>query len=130
MIDAGIVETVSAESVHFASADDWTGLKANLPSQIRLFEIDAAIDSREQLFRALGKALHFPAHFGANWDAVDELLREPDIISHEGVLLIVRHAEHLWTKHPRLAASLIESWLGAAEEWREDRVPFHLLFIW
>ena len=48
---------------------DFTGatLTANLP---------ATIASKQELLAALARALGFPLHFGHNWDALEESLRE------------------------------------------------------
>ncbi len=61
----------SASQFEFVS--DLTGFRApgsfvaRLPGRLR---------RREDLFRALAKALNLPGYFGQNWDALEECLRD------------------------------------------------------
>jgi hypothetical protein len=99
---------------------------------VRVAEIDgSAIASKLELMAALAEALLFPEYFGANWDAVDECLR--DLGSrHEkarGHLLVIEQGEALWRREPELCGMLVRAWTEAAEFWREKSVPFHLVFV-
>jgi hypothetical protein len=95
----------------------------------------AACDASEvaddkELLGAVGEALCFPAYFGRNWDALDEMLRDLEWLPAEGWVLVVTGSRKLWTSRPETAAKLLRAWPGAAERWaREDR-GFHLVLVW
>lgn len=61
---------------------------------------------------------------------MDECLRDLEWLPASGYTLAARGAERFWREHPRLAASLVESWLFCAEEWARRSTPFHLVFVW
>lgn len=75
-------------------------------------------------------ALEFPDYFGANWDGFEECLRDLNWIMADGYILAVNGSENFWKEHPRIAGSLVQSWLLAAEEWALENVSFHLVFYW
>ncbi|WP_155371096.1 barstar family protein [Catellatospora vulcania] len=71
----------------------------------------AAIDgracrTRSGLFAEFARALRFPDHFGHNWDALADCLRDVAAVSASTVT--VSHAEDLLTGAPELAAVLLE----------------------
>jgi hypothetical protein len=84
----------------------------------------------KDLLDLIGEALTFPAYFGRNWDALDEMLRDLEWLPADGWVLVVEGARHLWTTRPENAANLVRGWLGAAERWARDERPFHLVFVW
>jgi RNAse (barnase) inhibitor barstar len=94
-----------------------------------LIEGDRVTDGGE-LMDALAVGFSFPDYFGRNWDAVDECLRDLSWLPGDGYTLVVRGAERLWSREPRLAGRLVESWLFSAEHWARLEKPFHLVFEW
>lgn len=93
-------------------------------------EIDGAtIRVKQELFSAMAKALRFPDWFGANWDALNDCLRDLEWLPGEGCVLIVRNATELWRAATSLAGGLVETWLVCAEFWMEQDFPFHLVFL-
>ena len=115
--------------VHFTrespSEDDLTARGIGL---VRLDGGSVADDG--ELFDALAAGFSFPDYFGRNWDAVDECLRDLSWLPADGYVLVVRAADALWRRDPRLPARLIESWLFCAEHWARRERPFHLVFEW
>ena len=88
----------------------------------------AAIDGgdiadRDDLMEALASALGLPDYFGRNWDALDEVLRDPDVAI-EARTVVVSDATSLWREHPRMAGTLVEVWLDSAPE------GLQLVFSW
>ncbi len=90
----------------------------------------SAVDSKVDLMNALAIALDFPDHFGANWDALDDSLRDLSWLGERNQALIVTGAAALWRDHADLAGGLVESWLGAAARWADLGIGFHLVFEW
>ncbi|HEX7150450.1 MAG TPA: barstar family protein [Thermoanaerobaculia bacterium] len=124
-----ILEQPTAEAVHFGDAELATAIRRRVGLQI--FEVRDPGTSAADVFDALAIAFDFPEEFGHNWDALVDSLRdlerEPAMTS---FVLLVRDAERFWLQAPRVAAELVETWLSVAEYWRDDGVPFHLVFIW
>ncbi|GAB4054544.1 barstar family protein [Catellatospora paridis] len=69
-----------------------------------------ACRTRSGLFAEFARALRFPDHFGHNWDALADCLR--DVAGGPGPTVSVGHAEDLLTDAPELTAILLEV-LGA-----------------
>lgn len=81
------------------------------------------LSGREELMEALALALGLPDYFGRNWDALEEVLRDPDVAIEPNVI-VVSDATSLWREHPRMAGTLVEIWLDSAPE------GFQLVFSW
>jgi RNAse (barnase) inhibitor barstar len=128
-LPVGRVERPDWSCVHFTRAgpaEDELEVRG-----IVLVRVDArSIADDRELMDALAVGFSFPDYFGSNWDAVDECLRDLSWLPAEGYLLVVRAAERLWQRDPRLPAKLIESWLFCAEHWARRDTPFHLVFEW
>jgi RNAse (barnase) inhibitor barstar len=98
---------------------------------IGLVRVDGdAVTEDGDLMDALAVGFSFPDYFGHNWDAVDECLRDLSWLPAEGYVLVVRRAERLWRRDPRIPARLVRSWLFCAEHWARREKPFHLVFEW
>ena len=98
---------------------------------IRVRSIDGAgVEDKAGLMSVLAEALEFPSGFGANWDALNDNLRDLSWLQGGGYVLVVDGAEQLWRRQPRLAGGLVESWLFTAGHWARREVPFHLVFRW
>ena len=125
----GRVDHADWSCVHFTregpSEDELTEWGLAL---VRL-DLDAAADDGE-LMDALASGFSFPDYFGRNWDAVEECLRDLSWLPADGYVLVVRGAEPLWRRDPRLAAKLVRTWLFCAEHWARRETPFHLVFEW
>jgi RNAse (barnase) inhibitor barstar len=78
---------------------------------------------RDDLMEGLAGALGLPDYFGRNWDALDEMLRDPDVAI-EAKVLVVSDATTFWREHPRMAGTLVEVWLDSAPE------GLQLVFSW
>ncbi len=113
-------------SVHFAAV----GPDVALDSGLRVALIDgAAIESKQDLMAELARALELPDHFGSNWDALTDVLRDLGWLEAKGHVLIIGGAEALWRNRPELAGTLVSVWIAATEWWGEREVPFHLVFV-
>jgi RNAse (barnase) inhibitor barstar len=73
------------------------------------------------------KALRFPAHFGKNWDALNDCLTDLDWLSGKGLVLIVTNAKNFADEHEEPFHTAIDVLNGAAAYWRERKKPFWVL---
>ncbi len=96
---------------------------------LRVATLDgAAVNGKQGLMTALSDSFELPDYFGANWDALDEVLRDLSWLDAGGHVLIVSRGEDLWRREPELTGMLVSVWTGAAREWAERGAPFHLVF--
>jgi RNAse (barnase) inhibitor barstar len=133
MLRADDLARVTWCCLHYAAADDVTPrLRAALQNAgIAAFDLNGEpIRTRDDLLRGLADAMQFPDHFGMNWDAVIDCLRDlADRHPAEGYVLFVHAAEGLWRQGLSWMGDLVEVWLTAAEESAHDGVPLHLVFV-
>jgi RNAse (barnase) inhibitor barstar len=87
------------------------------------------VATKEALLSNISTAMSFPSYFGANWDALNDCLRDLSWLKPKGVLLVLEESHNVW-QETSLSAMLIELWLSCAEVWARQEVPFHLAFTW
>jgi RNAse (barnase) inhibitor barstar len=92
----------------FEFASDLTGFRApgsfvaRLPGRLR---------RRQDLFRALAKALRLPGYFGNNWDALEECLRDRSWLGKDEHVVLLH--EHLPLADSRQRKIYVEILLNA-----------------
>lgn len=116
------------ESVHLVDEGPDSGPLES--AGIRVARLDgAAVNGKQGLMAALSDSLELPDYFGANWDALDEVLRDLSWLDADGHVLILSRGEELWRREPELAGMLVSVWTGAAQAWAAKDMPFHLVFV-
>jgi hypothetical protein len=125
------IKDVSWQCVHFAQPNQIDAIKEKLKSSpITTFELDASsIKDDDTLFAAISESLGFPDYFGCNWDALDECLSDLEWNEAEGYVLFVTGANKFWRDAAYTAGKLVSSWQLVAEQWSQEDIPFHLVFI-
>jgi RNAse (barnase) inhibitor barstar len=76
------------------------------------------------LLARIAEALHFPAHFGHNWDALADALgdlRRGDV---PGFVLLFEHSEILRQRAPDEFKIAMEVLQSACRAWAERNTPF------
>jgi RNAse (barnase) inhibitor barstar len=90
-------------------------------SELAFFHVDGRnVQRKEQLMNALATALRLPAHFGHNWDALEECLNDLAPVDGRGYFLLYDHIDGLMQAHPDQFSTLVEILRDAVESWRED----------
>ena len=85
------------------------------------FHLDGKnIERKEQLLNHVATALHFPNHFGQNWDALEECLTDLEWVDGDGYLIYFDHIDGLLSAHPDQFATFVEIVRDAVESWKED----------
>lgn len=85
------------------------------------FHIDGKnISRKEQFLNHTATALHFPEHFGHNWDALEECLTDLEWVDAEGYVIYYEHIDGLLTAHPDQFETLVEILRDAVVSWKED----------
>ncbi len=131
MISFSEILSVSWQCVHFALPEQISAVQTKLTnSSIATFEFDASsIKNDEVLFSAISKSLEFPDYFGGNWDAINECLSDMEWNEAEGYVLFVTNASELWRDAAYTAGKLVSTWQFVAEQWSQEDIPFHLVFV-
>ena len=95
---------------------------------LNVFKLDlGGARGKSGLLDRFAKALRFPAHFGKNWDALNDCLTDLDWLSGKGLVLIVTNANNFAEKHEEPFHTAIDTLNGAAEYWRGQKKPFWVL---
>lgn len=126
----GLVDAKSG-GVHFLDAPvDPKKLQALArKAGFEFFHVDGkAIERKEQLMNAMATALSLPAHFGRNWDALEECLADMEGADGEGYVLYYDHIDGLLGAHPDQFQTLVEIVRDAVKTWKEDGTPMIVLF--
>lgn len=91
---------------------------STLPGQAELARLDPASArsvilagpaSKAELLHALAAGLGFPAWFGHNWDALEELLRAPEPADDRAIVIVWHHPERLAAADAALARDVFRS---------------------
>jgi RNAse (barnase) inhibitor barstar len=78
------------------------------------------ITRKEQLLNHVATALHFPKHFGNNWDALEECLTDLEWIEADGYVIYYDHIDALLENHPDQFETLVEILRDSVAAWKED----------
>ena len=81
----------------------------------------------EKTLRNLGRALHFPIWFGANFDALFDCLADPDWYPAKGHVIVLSGIDSLRVSDPDDFTTLIEVLQAATEARRELGFPLWVL---
>lgn len=90
-----------------------------------VFRIDLAkAKDKEDMLAVIGRAMNFPEWYGHNWDALMDCLVDLDWRPAEGYVIILEHCDGI---HGRAEADFVQTlqvFENAANEWREQGIPF------
>jgi len=97
-------------------------------SGLQVSKIDLAkARGKSGLFDALAKALKFPAHFGKNWDALNDCLTDLAWLDGKGWVLILANGRPFAAKFPADFSMALDIFNGVAAWWKEDGKPFWVI---
>ncbi|GGQ94936.1 barstar family protein [Deinococcus ruber] len=95
-----------------------------LPADLQTLDLNS-IDSKAELMHALAYTLHLPPHFGHNWDALYDLLSDPD--ARTSAALHLTHWGEFQARRPDLAGPLRSVLLDAQEALHAAGISLWLL---
>jgi hypothetical protein len=75
----------------------------------------------------IGKILHFPEWYGANFDALRDCLTDPECLPGIGHILTISGSESLRDSDPEGFTTLLEVLVAAADERRQTDTPLWIL---
>ena len=82
---------------------------------------------KSALLDRIAKALRFPAHFGKNWDALNDCLTDLEWLDGKGWVVIVSNAQSFADKYQEDFTAAIDVLTSAAAHWRELKKPFWIV---
>ena len=80
-----------------------------------------------ELLEKLGKTLDFPGWYGANFDALNDCLSDPDCLPAKGIVLFIVGSAHLHKSDPEGLSTLIEVFQSAGSELRRHGTALWVL---
>lgn len=86
----------------------------------------AGVSKKQALLSRLAESLRFPDSFGANWDALEDSLKDLSWLPGEGNVLVFSATQDLSVAD---RDTLFQVLGGAAEFWREQGAPFFAVFV-
>jgi RNAse (barnase) inhibitor barstar len=116
----------SQNGVYLLTHDPTEVEQAAKDAGLHFFRIDVGDAKGKKDFLArIAQELHFPYHFGHNWDALNDSLSDLDLLSDKrGLVLILENAGRYGAKHQDDLESAISVLDSAAEFWKEEDQPF------
>ncbi|MCX7897185.1 MAG: barstar family protein [Rhodocyclaceae bacterium] len=98
---------------------------AAMQNGYRVFRVDlSAAEDKESMFSALAKAMKFPSWFGFNWDGLLDCLADLSWEPGEGYVVILERCDRVHGLAEADFVHLLQVFEAAAQEWREQGVPF------
>ncbi|MEP7207587.1 MAG: barstar family protein [Casimicrobiaceae bacterium] len=111
--------------VHAWSGDPGPIAAAASASGLRYHAADLhGVVSKVDLMKALDQGLALPEHFGANWDALADVLEDDAWLHDKGAVIVLQHAGAYRKAHPQDWSTLEDILAEAADYWRDLRKPF------
>lgn len=80
--------------------------------------------NREQMLKILGEGLEMPAWYGANYDALMDCVCDMNWIPSPGYVIILENCHNINTLAAPEFNMMIDVFAAAANNWREEKVPF------
>lgn len=128
---AQLLRTLERSGVYVADDDTARAMfQAGPAAGFNVYRIDLSqARTTQELHRILGKALHFPDWYGANWDALADSLTDMSWNEADGYLLILQRSNTLLNNSPDAHATLMEVLKETVTAWRDQNVAFWVLFV-
>ncbi|MBC3931826.1 barstar family protein [Undibacterium curvum] len=93
------------------------------------FHVDLAhATSKKAVLSAIGQALHFPSHYGANFDALADSLSELDAGQATGIVLVLENLPVLADFDAAATDILLQMLQDSAEDWAQRKVAFRVFY--
>lgn len=85
------------------------------------------IEKKEQFLNHAAVAMHFPDHFGNNWDAFEDCITDLEWIDAEGYVIYFDHTEAFAEHHESQLETVTELFQDAVTYWKGEGKPMLVL---
>lgn len=110
---------------HMPQVDPLPLIDAAAASGFAAFRIDLSqAEDKTGLLDAIGKAMHFPDWFGHNFDALSDCLTDLAWQPAEGYFVLLERCDGIHGRAEADFVSTLQTFAQAADDWREQGVPF------
>lgn len=93
-----------------------------------LYRVDLGeVTDKAGFLKRMALALEFPDWFGHNWDALRDCLADMSWQPAEGYVVILEHCDTFRADNAEDFATALQVLGAAADDWREENVPFWTL---
>ena len=117
---------------------DW--LDANYPisgNELLFIEVKGSrCQTKSSLLRHFAERLRFPHHFGQNWDAFEDCIRDLEWLSARGYVIVIVEADQLLRRSKKDLRTFVDIMNSAGEDWASsnrnagnERKPFHTVLL-
>lgn len=90
-----------------------------------VFRVDlSAAGDKQAMLSAIARAMRFPDGFGHNWDALFDRLADLGWQPAAGYLVVLERCDHVHGLAEADFVQLLQVFDAAAQEWREQGIPF------
>jgi RNAse (barnase) inhibitor barstar len=86
------------------------------------------IEGKDQFLNHASMAMHFPAHFGNNWDAFEDCITDLEWIKSDGYVIYFDHAEAFAEHHESQLETVLELFQDAVSYWKGEGKSMLVLF--
>lgn len=121
-----ILARTELASVYHMPLDGEAGLiDGALRNGYEVFRVNLAdVRDKQAMLAAIGKAMAFPEWFGHNWDALLDCLADLGWRPAEGYVVILEHCDGIHGLAEADFVQTLQVFEAAANEWREQGIPF------
>jgi RNAse (barnase) inhibitor barstar len=127
-LQAILADAAKAGVYHLPQSDKQQLLAAAKAGGLAAFRVNLVkAGDKEQMLAAVAKALKFPDWFGHNFDALADCLADMSWKPAEGYLVLLEHCDGIHGRAEQDFVSTLQIFEQAANDWREEGVPFWCL---
>lgn len=84
----------------------------------------STVGDKREMLDAIARAMRFPDWFGHNWDALLDCLADLGWQPADGYVVILGHCDHIHGTAETEFVQTLQVFEAAANEWREQGIPF------
>lgn len=123
---AAILASLDHAGVYHMPLDGEGGLiDAAEQNNFAVFRVDlSGARDKADLLKSIGDAMAFPDWYGHNWDALLDCLADLSWQPAEGYVVILEHCDGIHGRAEADFVAALQLFEAAANEWREQGVPF------
>ncbi len=94
----------------------------------RLFCLDGSkIRDKKTFLDNIARAMEFPAYFGKNWDALNDMLTDVEWARAAGYIVLFQDPERFIKNAPDDWGVAVDIFTTTIEFWKEQGIPFYIL---
>jgi RNAse (barnase) inhibitor barstar len=127
-LQAILADAEKAGVYHLPHMDKKQVVAAAKAAGLAAFRVNLAkAGNKDQLLKALAKGMKLPDWFGHNFDALADCVADMSWKPADGYLVLLEHCDGIHGKSEDDFASVLNIFEQAADEWREQDIPFWCL---